>query len=177
MKYLKTNVPIILMILFEAAVGILLLVNPEGFTRTIIILFGVILLAIGLTYLMRYMSAKKEEINDPLSLVVAIVALAIGVICTFRSDLIFGLITAVAIIYGVILVIVGACKLHNYHSAKKIGAPVSAINVVSGLIAVILGIVITVYPKNAALSVWQIAGIILLLEAAVDFYAITQVTE
>ena len=174
MKVLKVNISIIILILFEAAVGILLLVNPEAFTRMIIILFGIILLAIGVTYLIQYLLEKKEDINNPLFLLIAIVALTIGAVCSFCSGAIIGLITAIAIIYGVILIILGIYKLHNYHCTKKAGFPVSKISFISGAIAVILGIVITVYPKNAALSIWQLAGIMLIIEAVIDFISIIQ---
>lgn len=175
MKSLKVNIPIILLILFEVAVGILLLVDPEGFTRMIIILFGIILLAIGITYLLRYLHGKKENINDLLSLTVAVVALAIGAICTFCSGAIIGLITAMAIIYGVILIISGIYKINNYFMIKKAQFPISAVSAASGVLAVILGVVIVVYPKNAAFSVWQLAGIVLIIEAVIDFLSIIQV--
>ena len=175
MKSLKANIPIILLILFEAAVGILLLVNPEAFTTAVIISFGIVLLAIGVIYLLRYLQQKKENILDPLSLVVAIVALAIGAVCTFCSGAIINLILAIAIVYGVILVLSGIYKLQNYFLVRKAGVPISAVSAVSGVIAVVFGIVVMIYPKDVALSVWHVAGIILILEAIIDFCSIIQV--
>lgn len=172
---LKANIPIILLILFEAAVGILLLVNPETFTRAIIIFFGIILLAIGLIYLIRYLRQKKENILDPVALVVAIVALAIGAVCTFCSGAIINLILAIAIIYGVILLLSGIYKLQNFFLVRKAGLPISIVSAASGVVAVVLGIVVMIYPKDVAISVWQVAGIMLILEAIIDFLSIIQV--
>ena len=175
MKTLKANVPTILLILFEITVGILLLVSPEAFTMAVIIFFGIIFLAIGIIYLLRYLREKKENIIDMLSMAVAIVALTIGAVCTFCSGAILNLILAIAIIYGVILVLSGIYKLQNYFLARKAGIPISTISAVSGGIAVLLGLVIMLYPKDVALSVWQVAGIMLILEAVIDLVSIVQI--
>ena len=47
MKLWKIYLPAILLILFELVVGILLFIDPVGFTSTVIVGFGVLLLAIA----------------------------------------------------------------------------------------------------------------------------------
>ena len=175
MESFKLNIQDIFLILFEAAVGILLLINPESFIRTVIILLGLILLVIGITYLIRYLQDKKADKDNPVIMLIAVVTLIAGLVCIFFSGAIIGLITAIAIIFGVILVISGVYKLHNYYLTKKKGAPVSTASIVSGIIAAILGVVIIIYPKDAALSVWLVAGIVLIAEAVIDFLSIAQV--
>ena len=175
MESFKLNIQDIFLVLFEAAVGILLLINPEAFTRTVIILLGLILIVIGITYLIRYMQDKKMDKDNPIIMLIAVVTLVAGIVCVFFSGAIIGLITAIAIIFGVILIISGVYKLHNYYLTKKKGAPVSTVSIVSGIVAAILGVVIIIYPKDAAFSVWQVAGIMLLIEAVIDFLSIVQV--
>ena len=60
MSTIKNNIPIILMLLFEIAVGVLLLVNPETFTTIVVISFGVFLTVVGIIYLIRYFAARKR---------------------------------------------------------------------------------------------------------------------
>ena len=175
MRIIKIYIPIILLIVFEVAVGILLLVNPEMFTRTVILLFGMILLLIGITCFIRYVLEKKQDIVDPLALLITVVTSAIGAICVFCSSAIIGFITAIAIIYGVILVISGIYKLYNFYLLKKAGLPMSKVSAASGVIAVVLGILIVVFPQNAVFSIWQMAGILLILEAFIDFLSIVKV--
>lgn len=172
MKLFKINIPIILLILFEAAVGVLLLANPEEFTKTVIILFGSVLLVIGLTYLIRFIQAKKEGVNRPLALIVSILAFLIGAFCAFFSGTVIGLIKAVAILYGVMLVISGIYKIYNYIQIRKLKLPVSAMNVVSGVLAAALGIVVILYPHTAVITVWQLTGILLIVEAVLDILTI-----
>ena len=175
MKSFKFNIHVILLILFEVVVGILLLTNPEAFTRTVIILFGIILLTIGTIYLIRYLHEKENGCNNPVTLFITVVTLIAGAIFALFSSAIINLIAAIAVIYGVILVLSGIFKLHNYFLAKKAEIPVSTVGLASGIIAIILGLVIAVYPKEAAFSVWQVAGIMLIVEAVIDFFSIIQV--
>ena len=172
MKSLKMNIPMILLILFEAAVGIFLLRDPETFTKVVVTLFGIILLTIGVTYLIRYLRARKEGINDALAMLIAVVTLAIGAVCTFASGAVIGLLAAVAVIYGVVLIICGIYKLQNYFLMKKAEFPVSALSMISGVLAILLGVIVVAYPKDAAFSVWQLAGIVLIVEAVMDLVSL-----
>lgn len=176
MKSFKVNIPIILLIVMEIAIGVLLLVNPEAFTRAVIIIFGIGLFAVGVIYLLQYFLEKKGDIkNNILPLIVGIVSLIVGIVCAVSSGAIVKLILAVAIVYGVILLISGVYKLYNFFKSKKNDVPVSKVSIISGLIAMILGVVIVIYPKDAAFSVWQLTGIVLIIEAAVDVLSIVQV--
>lgn len=174
MKSLKANLQTVLLIVFEVAVGILLLVNPEEFTRTVIIIFGIVLLLLGITYLVRFLREKKNNINNSPSLIVAAVSLIFGTVCVLLSETIIDLLTAIAVIYGIILVISGIYKLQHYFQSKKSKLLVSKVSIISGLLAIILGFIIVVYPQDAAFSVWMLAGIMLLTEAVIDFISLIQ---
>ena len=174
MKSLKTNFPIILLILFETAIGVLLLLNPEVFTRTVIILFGVVLLMIGVTYLVRYLREKKKEKGSVSTLIISVVSLIAGAVFAACSGLIVGFVTVIAVIYGVVLAVFGIYKLQNYFQSRKAKNPVSKVSMISGVVAVVVGAVIIIYPKEAAFSVWTITGIALLAEAVIDFLSVIQ---
>ena len=172
MKTLKENGQTLLLIVFEAVVGVMLLVNPEGFTKTVIIIFGALFLILGVISLVRFLRDKKENINNPLAITAAVVSLIFGVIFAFFSDAVINLIAAIAVIYGVAFAISGIFKLQNYFQSKKIGLPVSKISILSGVLAVAVGVLIMLYPKDAAISVWMLTGILLLAEAVVDVFSV-----
>ena len=172
MKSFKSNLQTILLVLFELAAGILLLCNPRAITRTIIILFGAVLLAIGVTFLVKYLTERNQGTVNVAFLIVSVVSLVIGAVCAFMSGFILGLFTAMAMIYGVILLLSGIFKLNNYFQAKKLGLPVSVVSLISGAMALIFGVAVVLYPGNAAFSVWYFAGIMLILEAVVDFISV-----
>lgn len=177
MKSLKVNIPLILLIVLEIAVGILLLVNPETFTQAVIIIFGIGLLSVGIIYLLQYLLEKKGDLkSNLLPLIVGAVSIIVGIVCALCSGAIVKLDQAVAIVYGVILAITGVYKLYNFFKSKKNAIAVSKVSILSGLIAIVLGVVIVIYPKQdgMTLSVWQITGIVLIIEAVVDCLSVVQ---
>ena len=72
----KRHLPVILLILFEIAVGVLLLTNPEAFTTAVIIIFGAVCVVIGLIYFIKYLRARKREDGSVLMLIGAIFSIA-----------------------------------------------------------------------------------------------------
>ena len=54
MKHVKQNFSNIIVCIFEAVIGILLLVNPVGFTSGILVLFGAALMVAGFLSIIRY---------------------------------------------------------------------------------------------------------------------------
>jgi len=174
MKTLKINIPVILLILFEVAVGILLLVKPESFTAAVITCFGIILIAIGIVYLIRYLRDKKAVgAANPITLMLSILALIIGCICALLTNWVLGLFAVVAVIFGVILIICGVYKVKVLFDARKEALPVSFVSILSAILSVILGVIIVVNPFAAAKTVWRFVGLSLLTEAVIDFIAVT----
>lgn len=171
MKFRKM-LPMLLIILFEAAVGVLLLIDGEAFTRAVLIIFGALLMVLGLVMLFRFIGDRREEIFNPLALVIAVIAIAVGAVFAFGSSLIIGLITLITLIYGVIMAINGVFKLVDYFTLRKAGAPVSGFTVFSAVLAIALGIVIVINPFGTDVALWMVMGIVLIVEAVMDIIAL-----
>ena len=76
MQTLRRNLPLLLLIVFELAVGILLFLKPVEFTQGIIITLGVLLLVLGVIDLIRFFRDKKNlGVDNYLTLSLAILAL------------------------------------------------------------------------------------------------------
>lgn len=58
---LKRNLSSMAMSIAELIIGILLLVNPIGFTSGIIIAFGIVLMIMGVSKTIKYYRAEPEE--------------------------------------------------------------------------------------------------------------------
>ncbi len=168
MKFLKASFPILLLFLFEVAVGVFLFTKPESFTKTVIVLFGAVLLIAGIVYLVRYFVEKKKGEENVLSLIVAVVSLCAGIFLAFFPGLIMGIITVMAVIYGVILIVSGIYKIQNYIQDKKVGLPVSKISLLSGILAILLGIVVILFPEGIVVTGWRLTGIAMIVEAVAD---------
>ena len=172
MKTLKQQLPVILLILFEIAVGILLLINPEAFTTAVIIIFGVVCAVIGLVYLIKYLRARKRHEESVVMLIGAIFAIALGVFSAAASPLIITLFTFIAVMYAVIMIVSGVIKVHNFIINKKAHRFVSVVTLISAVIAIVLGVVILFNPFETTHILWMVVGISILAEALIDIVAI-----
>ena len=172
MSRIKYLLPSILVILFEIAVGVMLLINPEGFTKVVIIVLGVLLLILSIVFFVNFLRAKNEAAGGTDALVGAIICLIIGLLCVIFSQQMLGFLETLSIIYGIILFVFGLNKIVLFFAAKNEGAMSSWLNVIGGVLALVLGVVIVLYPRDATLTVWMITGIGLLLEAVIDIISV-----
>ena len=168
MSTIKNNIPIILMLLFEIAVGVLLLVNPETFTTIVVISFGVFLTVVGIIYLIRYFAARKRGEESLITIIWSLILISVGIFIISAHRLIMSLFAFIAILYGVILLISGFVKIMGYVNARKANMPVSAVSIISAIISVILGGVILVKPFETTHILFMFAGIAILVSAAFD---------
>ena len=179
MEKFKRILPAILMILFELAVGVLLLINPERFTTAVFIAFGCVLMVCSLILLIRYLKARKEASGGPagkqagaLTLFIAIVTFCFGAVFAFGSSMLYGMTGLLLVFYGAVMIVKGVFKISDYFALKKEGFGVSALRPVVGVLSVILGGLIIFNPFGALEAVFMIAAIGLIAEAVLDIVAL-----
>ena len=168
MDKLKQNLPMIVLIIIELAIGILLLINGEVFTKIVIILFGLILIALGIVYLIRSFTASEKGFMSWIAMPVSIVALVVGLLCTFFSGAIMGVLAVVAVVYGVILIISAIFKLKSYVDVSRAGLKPSALTLISAALSFVFGAIIILNPFKAVNALWIFSGISLIIQAVVD---------
>ena len=170
MQALKNNLPVILLIALEVLIGIFLLMNPEGFTRAVIIIFGVVMLLTGIAHLIRYFRGRKAGVSSGFTMGVAIVALVIGAVCVFASGAIIGLISIIAILYGIILIIAGCFKVQSFFDVRRVGLTNTGtiLMLISGIIMIVFGVILIIHPFGTIEVLLQVAGVILIIEAVLD---------
>ncbi|MBO6232305.1 MAG: DUF308 domain-containing protein [Ruminiclostridium sp.] len=114
MKAFKFNIPIIILILCELAIGIFLLSAPEHFTEVLIIVFGIVALLIGIIYVIRFFRARKQGAGDMPALIIGIVSLFVGFGFTVFTHTMVGFVAAIAVLYGIIMIITGVFKISEF---------------------------------------------------------------
>ena len=82
---LKRNLSSMAMSLVEVIIGILLLVNPIGFTSGIIIAFGIVLMIMGIHKTVKYFRTEPEQAAVSQILVKGLLTLLAGAFCAFNS--------------------------------------------------------------------------------------------
>ncbi|MBQ3417485.1 MAG: DUF308 domain-containing protein [Ruminococcus sp.] len=169
---LKVLLPAILVILFEIFVGVMLLINPEGFTKVVIIILGALLLLLAVVFLVNFIRSKRDEEAGTGALVGAIICFIVGLLCVIFSQGVLGVLESLAIIYGIILFVFGLNKIIMFFATRNEGYSASWFHIVGGIIALALGVVIFLYPRDATITVWVITGIALLAEAVIDIISV-----
>ena len=169
---LYRNLPLLLLVLVEFIIGVMLFVNPESVTKIAILIFGAILLLIGVIHLVRYFRLKQQGVDNLLTLIIAIVNLTLGLILVIFPNgmvtLIKGILGVVFILYGIGMIIGGVYKIILFLDLRKGGFPVSWLTLAAGALSLVFGVIILINFKSAEEIMWRVAGISLIVEGVFD---------
>lgn len=157
--------------LFEVYAGLQLINDPVTFTNNVIIVFGIIMLIIGVLSLIRALRAKSSGLAHRLTLFGAVLDLIIGVVCVAGSKYIVDMIPVLAMVYGFIMVIMGINKVRNYAVLRDLGFRRSWLVLLSALLTIVLGAIIFLNPFLATELVWTYIGVFLIVEGVMDLIA------
>ena len=97
--------------LVELAVGVLLLIRPEGFTTAIIQVLGALLMLGGLWQMIGYFRKPAAEAAKSQLLAKGLAALALGVFCMFNAGWLIAAFPVLAMLYGVVMLAAGFGKV------------------------------------------------------------------
>ena len=165
---LKRNLSSMAMSLVELIIGILLLVNPIGFTSGIIIAFGIVLMIMGISTTIKYFRTEPEEAAVSQILVKGLLMLLAGAFCAFNSHWFIATFPVLTLVYGVVILITGITKVQwtidiiRMKRSKWFWAAISA------AVSIVCGVVIITSPFSTTAVLWMFIGISLIVEAVFD---------
>lgn len=168
MKSLKESANSIALCLFELVVGILLMINPIGFTSGIIKIAGVVMLALGVVEIVKYFRADVSEAAVSQTLTKGILFLLGGLFCILKTEWFIVTFPVLTIIYGVVILVAGIGKIQltvdmlRQKNQKWFWAAISAV------VSVVCAVVILRSPFTSATVLWTFTGISLIAEGVLD---------
>jgi len=168
MKILKKNGNAIILCIVEAVVGILLLINPVGFTAGIIIAAGIALMVGGLLNVIRYFRSSREEAAAGQLLMQGLVALLAGAFCAFNPEWFIITFPVIAILYGVAVLISGLGKVQITVDMLRAKNSKWWWGAISAIISIICAVVMINNPFSSTVVLWWFTGITLIVEAVFD---------
>ena len=167
MKF-KNLIPTILMLIFEAIIGVLLLIDGEKFTQVVFIIFGVLMLISGLiSLILSLLGGRNGGSISMAQLVLSVLLIGIGAFFTAASGSVMQIMSAVTIVIGIIMAFSGMLKLAEFFTIRKEGYVVW-FAAVGAIITIILGMVIAFNPFAATEFMWTILGILIIVTAVLD---------
>lgn len=168
MKTQKQNGNVIIMCIIEVVAGILLLVNPVGFTASIIIVAGIAFMVDGLLNVIRYFRSKPEEAAAGQLLMRGLVALLAGAFCAFRPEWFIATFPMIAILYGVAVLVAGLGKVQIATDMLRAKNSKWWWGAISAAISIICAFVMINNPFSSTVALWWFTGISLIVEAVFD---------
>ena len=168
MSAIQKNGGSILMCVLEILVGVLLLVDPTGFTSAIIIAAGAALILYGAICIVRYFRAEAAEGALRQNLFKGLLLLLGGLFCVLRSKWFVDTFPLLTILYGIGLLISGVGKIQWMADMIRFGRKRWYLPAISAVLSLIFATIILCSPT----ALWSFLGIVLIVEAVFDIVAI-----
>ena len=148
------------------------MIQPVGFTKTIIIGVGLILLIMGITNIVKYFKTNAIEAMKEQSLSTGLIFSVIGLFCTFRSNWFIATFPVLTMLYGVIIFLVGLKKVQWAVDSIRLKRKYWYIVGINAILSIIFALIVMNNPFSTIAILWQFTGVVLIVEAVFDIIAI-----
>ncbi|MCR5419310.1 MAG: DUF308 domain-containing protein [Lachnospiraceae bacterium] len=172
MNQIKANLPAFILFLLEAAVGILLLVNPIGFTSAIIRAIGIGMAAGGAIWSIKYFRTPVREAAATGMLFCGIISMLLGLFLITKTEWLITTMTILIAIYAVMILVLGILKLQWTVDLIRMKRDKWGVSGVSAMIAILFGALLLINPFKTTEFIWKLAGAALLAQAFFDIAAL-----
>lgn len=164
--YLK-NLSVITMIA-GLITGIILIAKPEQSVQFICIIFGAVLILLGIGSVISYFTKLKFTFLA----VIGVILVIIGVMVCIRYE---RLVSAVIFLFGLFVTISGIVDFISALDARKNNLKSWIFSIVMSVGVTILGIVVLVNPFDSAILLTRLLGLSLIIYAMLDLITLIQV--
>lgn len=168
MKKVNSANSSLLMSLVEILIGILLLINPMGFTSGIIITLGILLAIMGISQVIGYFRADAEEAASSRKLTKGILCTVFGMFCAFKSGWFIATFQVITILYGVIILVAGVSKLQKAIDMVRVKHQYWFVALISAILTLLFAVLIIFNPFASTAILWTFIGVTLIVEAVMD---------
>ncbi len=168
MSFLRRNIGVILVCLLEALTGVLLLINPTGFTQLIVTVVGVSLIIGGIASIVGYFRLDAVKASASGSLVKGLVMLLGGVALIFGAGWVTDhVVDFIFRVYGVVVLLGGLVKFQWFVDAIRLKTGRWAVHLLNAIISIGCALVLILNPFAKEIM-WMFTGISLVVEAVMD---------
>ncbi len=158
----------IILFLVEALLGILLLVNPIGFTRGIIVTAGVLLTIAGIVHIIAYFRSTPQEGFIGKMLSKGLLEIIGGLFCALNSQWFIATFPILAILYGIGTLVSGIVKVEMTVDLIRLKGKRWELSAVGAALTILCAVIILLNPFGTTIILWRFVAISLIIEAVVD---------
>ena len=172
MKTLKQELSAILFSIFQILLGILLLINPVGFTSGIIIAFGIVMLVIGIVSIIKYFRTNAVDAAKSQTMLKGLIALLFGGFCAFKSYWFVATFPVLTILYGALVLVTGLSKVQWMFDMIRMKKKKWFLAAISAVLSIVCAVVILSNPFTSTTVLWSFTGVSLIIDAVFDIIAV-----
>ena len=148
--------------------GIVALVVPETMQKTLGYLIGIVLIVAGLISIICYLLRDAKENYYHNEFVFGLVGMVVGAAVLYKVEVIISLIP---FILGILVLFSGCSKLQDAIDLKRLGYGSWIGMLVVAVINIILGIVLICNPFQAAIVLFRVLGVGLIISGVSDCFS------
>lgn len=152
----------------EIAVGVLLLINPVGFTSAIIIGAGIVMVLTGLVNILRYFITAPELAAQQQLLFKGLLLCMGGVACIVKHDWFLTAFPLLTVVYAIAMLLLAASRLQKMADMRRLHLSTWYMPGVAAALAAAMAIIILINPFGAVNVVWTFVAISLIAQAVVE---------
>ncbi len=168
MKSLKENVNGVALCIFDLIVGILLMINPVGFTSMIIKISGVVMLLLGIIEVVKYFRTDTKDAAIGQTLTKGILILLAGLFCVLKTDWFIVTFPVLTIIYGIVILVTGIGKVQLTVDMIRWKSKKWFLPAINAIVSIVCAVVILQSPFASTVALWVFTGISLIVEGVLD---------
>ncbi len=168
MSKVSRNAGNLIMCLAEIVIGVLLLIDPVGFTNTIIILLGVLLAIVGVKNIITYFRTDPETAVWQNSLASGLLLTGGGLFCIFKSEWFFAAFPLLTVFYGVLILLSGISKIQWAVDLLRSKQKYWFVALLGAILSIVFAVIILRNPFTSTAALWMFIGISLIVEAVAD---------
>lgn len=158
----------ILLLVFEIMVGVLLLVNPTGFTTAIVVGTGILMTIAGVVCATLYFAGEPVTMAARQLLFKGLLLVLAGLLAITQHHLILQAFPILTVMYALAMLVLAAYKVQRMTDMLRVHAGRWYMPAASAALAALLALFILTNPWGATQVVWTFVGISLILEAALE---------
>lgn len=177
MKNKNSKMEQIILSVFELIVGIILFLKPASFTKTIIMILGVLLIISGVVSIINYFRTPPATAVLEKNLTKGLIATTFGLFCTFNSNWFIVTFPVITLLYGIMTLITGITKIEWTVDMVRLKIKGWYFIALSALLTIICAIVIICNPFSSTAILWTFIAITLIIEAVFDVVSALLVKE
>ncbi len=158
----------LLMCIAELLIGILLLIDPIGFTSGIIIVLGIVLALDGLRCCVRYFREDPAEAAEQGNLGKGLIFLITGLFCALKSEWFIATFPVLTVIYGVVTLMTGIRKIQWAFDMLRQKQKYWFVALIGAVLTLTFAVLILCNPFSTTAILWTFIAVSLIVEAVVD---------